>query len=922
MDDVLDTRSIMFAMPKQERYGYLDILDVATLVVTSGSPNWKENQWRKELKQLTSARIAKMSRNESQANSRATSRHGHSHRNSLPSRAAALRFQDNASMRSTPSLHRESELKPKPPPHTDSAPPGAGPFPPPGKTLSHGRSVSETHPPSPARRNRQGTDASEYMPGRLSIEAPRPRESFDEEFAPPPPPPAHTVPISLSHGGFAERSRAASAESQQYRSSSESERRFHETPDAGFENEVPNKPPSPVAAPPAFSHEPGAKPQTRPYHSPELRRANSRMSSTTLSQLAAAGNAGGAAGSAAAAAWEGRRSEDQGYRGVNDDYNSRSGATADFSSRTKATAVAATGLPGSNSSPRSPMDSPSIGGYEAGASLRTPGKPLPRSVSPLSQVSTAIPSQSPNLSNSEAQSISTPHSSHQQFDSAFTSPATTPALQQSERPQQTRPLSFGRISRKPVPSPSKVAPDPMASISPVSDDYNRTQDVEDAIMHRMNTINSKASTYSRRYSGDSSRYDTDSVASPDYESPEASLTGRARPQLPDKPRPGVLKTVGTVDPAEQEVVIGDAHYRPEQNQMPGGGADIPNIDFGPTHLYNPQIMPVHSRSKSSEGLGYGTANYSSDNLLPSRGRVSPGHVIDAYNRSPGRSALVTPEPDHSRSGSNNSAENRRSILWQPGSAVRPESPSATQAITPEQFVQQRAAANRVPVYAHVRHDSANNVRSYSRQDSRTPPLTSRHSSGDWSSQLAARQDAPRPGSRGAGTVMDSPLDYSRHLSAREQEHVARVTGSPLINMAGNSQQKLPSQSGLVGAIEAREQEKKAIKEGYGGYMVQQAIAQRQQQAQQAQPQRYHFPQATPQMPMPGQFPITPQADQLGWEQQQHYMNQSAYSAYGGQTDYAGRQPPQGYLQHSPQYPYHQGQYQGGQYQDQSHGYGR
>jgi CCR4-NOT transcriptional complex subunit CAF120 len=49
-------------------------------------------------------------------------------------------------------------------------------------------------------------------------------------------------------------------------------------------------------------------------------------------------------------------------------------------------------------------------------------------------------------------------------------------------------------------------------------------------------------------------------------------------------------------------------------------------------------------------------------------------------------------------------------------------------------------------------------------------------------------------------------------------------------MAGNKQR--PQGSGLIGALEAREREKKEIKEGYGGQMVQQAIAQRQQQAQQ------------------------------------------------------------------------------------------
>lgn len=77
-------------------------------------------------------------------------------------------------------------------------------------------------------------------------------------------------------------------------------------------------------------------------------------------------------------------------------------------------------------------------------------------------------------------------------------------------------------------------------------------------------------------------------------------------------------------------------------------------------------------------------------------------------------------------------------------------------------------------------------------------------------------------------------EVSSHLSAREQEHVARITGSPLIALAGN---KGPSQTkaGLVGAIEARERERAQMRAGIGGQAVAQAIDQRQrEQNQQAQ----------------------------------------------------------------------------------------
>lgn len=108
-----------------------------------------------------------------------------------------------------------------------------------------------------------------------------------------PTPPAHGVPIGMA---------ARNQQMQRYanesgRSSSDSERRFTganggliETDPQEIRQEMrPAPPPALVAAPPAFSHEPGAKPQKRPGLNAEMRRANSRLSVTTLSQLADAG---------------------------------------------------------------------------------------------------------------------------------------------------------------------------------------------------------------------------------------------------------------------------------------------------------------------------------------------------------------------------------------------------------------------------------------------------------------------------------------------------------------------------------------------------------------------------------------------------------------------------------------------------------
>ena len=44
--DTRNTQSLMFALPQERRYGYLEILDVASLIHESGSQNWNEREWR------------------------------------------------------------------------------------------------------------------------------------------------------------------------------------------------------------------------------------------------------------------------------------------------------------------------------------------------------------------------------------------------------------------------------------------------------------------------------------------------------------------------------------------------------------------------------------------------------------------------------------------------------------------------------------------------------------------------------------------------------------------------------------------------------------------------------------------------------------------------------------------------------------
>jgi CCR4-NOT transcriptional complex subunit CAF120 len=163
-------------------------------------------------------------------------------------------------------------------------------------------------------------------------------------------------------------------------------------------------------------------------------------------------------------------------------------------------------------------------------------------------------------------------------------------------------------------------------------------------------------------------------------------------------------------------------------------------------------------------------------------------------------------------------------------------------------------------------------------------------------------------------------DYAAKLSAREQEHVARMTGMPLVSVPPRSRTPDPS-VGLIGAIEAREQEKRNMREGVSGQMVQAAIAQRQQHERQqsygvpnhaqyaaqmaygvaqGQQQQYYGGQAPPQQPPwpPNQFAQQMQGhsqnygqqpqQQTQWQQPQQPYTQQRYSGYygpdGGQQD--------------------------------------
>jgi CCR4-NOT transcriptional complex subunit CAF120 len=104
--DTMNPRSLMFAMPKERRYGYLEILDVANLILTDGSQGWSELQWRFKLKELTAKQMLTRG-TASRAGSRYSSssrRNTLTARNSMGASNRRPDFNDAASVRSQPSI--------------------------------------------------------------------------------------------------------------------------------------------------------------------------------------------------------------------------------------------------------------------------------------------------------------------------------------------------------------------------------------------------------------------------------------------------------------------------------------------------------------------------------------------------------------------------------------------------------------------------------------------------------------------------------------------------------------------------------------------------------------------------------------------------------------------------------------------------
>ncbi|EME43985.1 hypothetical protein DOTSEDRAFT_71701 [Dothistroma septosporum NZE10] len=258
--DTLDQRGLMFAMPRDRRYGYLDILDVSGLIHTDGSQNWSERQWRKEMKKLTSTRMTNTMENSPRNSRQITQRRNATNRQSLPPGGRpGIQFQE-AVTHSTPGSRTQSPAPARGslaglpmPKRTDSAPPSAFHSP-------HKRSASD------AVGYRKYTTET---PSRLSHEQTR----SDSDEAPAPPKHGGALGVALERITSNDRTATGSP--------------YEEVAAQGAASPY-LPPPAPVVSPPTLQHSPHDRPAGPLQAPPELRRAHSNVDAATLQEMQSA----------------------------------------------------------------------------------------------------------------------------------------------------------------------------------------------------------------------------------------------------------------------------------------------------------------------------------------------------------------------------------------------------------------------------------------------------------------------------------------------------------------------------------------------------------------------------------------------------------------------------------------------------------
>ncbi|KAH6998149.1 hypothetical protein BKA56DRAFT_566980 [Ilyonectria sp. MPI-CAGE-AT-0026] len=882
---VLDTRSLMFAMPKHKRYGYLENLDVSNLILEDGSAGWNEKDWRKKLKETTGTRmnvIEDAPSTRSRSNSRKSVRLSFGGGSGGAGKPPKVGFSDDkGSVRSSRSHSLTG------PPRTDSAPPDSQPD----------RALAAVAG-GPENRTRNASDPNHGM-------APPYRNDYSPYNGSPQ---RNQTPV----GGYGQE-KAAPYDGPNF----DDDRGGLGVSELDGMRQM--QTPEPVSRPPAFNHAPQARPVSNVYHSPELRQANSRLSSSTLAQLA---NAGGLTGPNHSNSPAGREGDDARLGpSVLANANNQLGISANENGSREALSPpgqnpASTGHPAplnlSKQRSKSPLAQSPYGPpspYTHGPNSRPSTSDGPRSPMPPGYMA---PPRSPHPQNPNYRPDQGPggpmpdgrRPSDPRPPPGHGPPPHGPMPGNNRRPSDPRaPPGYGPPNHGPMPDrrPSDPRPPPghgppphgappygnnfrpsprgppgppgppgqpgahrkpIPERAPNFDSLSGSSTIttNEIIDHyaydqgrlpvRQGTPNSDRrppppQRQGSGISGQSSHYDdTSSNRSIDYASTHKSSETN---QSVERPRAGVLRTTG----GEEDPDI-----------PPNHSYDIPEINFGPTVNYSATQQQQQARSKIPNAL------------QPGMGPTPPPHKSMGQNY-------------HERTES----EEKRTMAWAPGTT----SPgSGSRGLSAEEYVQQKAA--------HARSSSSNTIGS---MRSGTPTNMNRRNSHDIMQRHSRSSSADllsRPGSRGANAALNysSSGEHSSSLNAREQEQMSRMTGAPLINMAGN-QRQLAQGPGLVGAIEAREMEKQQMKQGVST-QVGQAINQRQQQQQQQQQAIAYQHQVAQQQMAQQQQQLAQQqrmaqqqmAQQQMAQQQQQMAQQQAYQQQQMMAERSMSPPQPGY----------------------------
>ncbi|EXM11514.1 hypothetical protein FOIG_01141 [Fusarium odoratissimum NRRL 54006] len=881
----LDSRSLMFAMPKSRRYGYLENLDVSNLILEDGSSGWGERDWRKKLKECTGTRMNAVDdapTTRSRSNSRKSVRLSFG---DGPPKPKAGFSDEQVPTRSSRSFSLTERTR------TDSAPAD------PARVAfgGHGRNSSDPNqlggPPFRPGTNGNSPYSGSPQRGQTPVGAPRYNQASRDES------PAYQN----------ERAPSGSPPLKDL----DGMRQMHT--------------PEPVSRPPAFSHGSQARPVSRAYHSPELRRANSRLSVTTLAQLATAGGLGEPNDSNPSPRGDEVDAARSGPSVLPPHANSVGISAND--NRSREALSPPNQDPSSNSLPppanlsqqrsRSPLAQPPLGPpntYGRGPNSR-PGtsegrrSPMPPGMPaqqrpPHPQNTNRRPDvgpdgrrpSDPRRPGPDGRRPSDPRGPG--FDGRRPSDPRgrgngpppghmppPPGPHGNYRPGPGRPGPPGPPGYRPngpPHGPPNGPPGPMGPRKPVPGGPPPPAPFENSKGNTMSgssgiTTNEIIDHYafdqgrqtprqgtpnSERRPGPPGRQGSHtSNQSSHYEdnSPTSSLKNfvDTYQYSEPKPRAGVLKTVGGA----------------EEPDPRNPGFDIPDINFGPTINY----AATKDRSKTPGALTPGGSTQR-PHTPGGQGPTPPPHKSSGSQGSLGRKE--SPDP-------------KRTMAWQAGASTPP---SNAHGLSPEEFVQQRAAHARSASSNTLGGSPSPGMKRTSSSDMLQAIQNGRHSRSSSADLLA------RPGSRGASSTLNfaSSGETSSHLSAREQEHVARLTGQPLISMPGHQRQgsqgsfvpghqrQASSGSGLVGAIEAREREKQQMKQGVNSQAVQHAISQRQQQqAAMAYQQQMAQQQMAQQQMMQQQMA---QQQQIAY-QQQAQQQQNYQQGYQQPMMGAGNIPP-------------------------------